>query len=420
MPTQNATHSARARRAPSVVLWLSLIIGLVTSRSSAQASSGTVPFVLEDNRIYAKLAFVRPDGSLRETWAFVDLGTPVLVVHEKLRHELQSDPAKPFTLRVGELQLQVDSSQTQTSNGSFRTGTNGKATIPVEAVLPGSVMSHYQVVFDYARRTLTLALPGTPKPQGNAIPCRVNEKTGLISVSAVIAGNTYALAIDSGSAYSWVRAEVAQQWIGSHTAWKRGTGAVGESNMQTRDDGAEARASILRVPEIMIGSLRIEQVGMLGIVPQAPPFPPVPGEGNVQGDFFDWYSRKAPEPVIGWLGGNVLKGFQLTIDFPRQMTYWERETDLDPHDLDQVGVTLETHDREPGYFIAGVAEKDGKPTVQGARAGDKLLRIDEMPVEGATRGAIFSALHGKPGQVRTLVVERDGQRLTIPAVVTAF
>ena len=116
----------------------------------------------------------------------------------------------------------------------------------------------------------------------------------------------------------------------------------------------------------------------------------------------------------------MLKGFRVTIDFPGHMTYWERESELDPHDLDQVGVTLETRDAEKGYFIAGVAEKDGKPTAEGVQAGDKLVQVDELRLAGATRGAIFSALHGKPGTVRVLIVERDGKRLTVKAKTTAF
>jgi hypothetical protein len=252
------------------------------------------------------------------------------------------------------------------------------------------------------------------------VPCRVNEKTGLISVEAVIAGHSYAVAIDSGSAYTWFREDVAQQWLKAHPEWKRGKGAVGEANMQTRSDGAEANATILRIPEITIGSLRLEQIGALGIAPQAPPFPPVPGESAIQGNFFDWYSKKAPEPVIGWLGGNVLEGFRLTIDFPRRMTYWERESELDPHDLDQVGVTLETRDGQDGYFIGGLAEINGKPVVENVQVGDKLIQIDGLVLAGATRGAIFSALHGRPGTVRVLIVERDGKRLTLKEKTNAF
>jgi len=157
---------------------------------------------------------------------------------------------------------------------------------------------------------------------------------------------------------------------------------------------------------------------MLGIAPQAPPIPPIPGECKVTGNFFDWYSEKAPEPVIGWLGGNVLKGFRVTIDFPGHTTYWKQESDLDSHDLDQVGVTLEK--RSCGYFIAGIAEKSGRPVLDGVQIGDKLIRVDDVRVSDATRGAIFAALHGEPDSVRLLILERGDHRLNVRAKVTAF
>jgi hypothetical protein len=64
--------------------------------------------------------------------------------------------------------------------------------------------------------------------------------------------------------------------------------------------------------------------------------------------------------------------------------------------------------------------KDGRPTVDGVVVGDRLLKIDDLDVSIATRGAIFAALHDEPGSVRTLVLERNGQQLTLPANVTAF
>jgi hypothetical protein len=400
-------------------IFLLVIVFLARSLEALDPKrSGTVPFIFDDDRVFAELNFVRPNGTMRKALAFVDLGTPTLVLDKKLHEELQAGQGKSVILRVGDLEIKVDSSAVETDTGLGLTGRDGKRTLPVEAVLSGSVLTNYQVVVDYAKRTLTVAQPNTLKNTGDVVPCRVNEKTGMISITGDIDGRPYALAIDTGSAYSWVREDVAEQWTKAHPAWKRGKGAVGEANMQTRTDGAEARATILRLPEIKLGSLSLKQIGALGIAPEAPPIPPAPGQSKVEGDFFDWYSKKAPEPVIGWLGGNVLRGFRLMIDFPRRMTYWERASDLDPHDLYQVGVTLEK--RSEGYFIAGIAEKSGKPTVDVVRVGDKLIQVDNVLLSGATRGAIFAALHGEPGSVRMLVLEKDGQQLTLPAKVTAF
>lgn len=401
------------------IFLLSLVfLGRGVAQGEELASTGTVPFIFDDNRVFAELAFVRPDGALRKAFAFVDLGTPVMVLDRKLREELEIDKRKFLSFRTGDLEVRVDSSAVESDSALGATGPDGKRTVPVEAVLSASVLKNYHVVFDYGKRTLTIATPNTLKGNGAAVPCRVNQKTGLISVTAAVAEDTYTLAVDTGSAYSWIRADVAEQWLKAHPDWKRGTGAVGEANMQTRTDGSEASATILRLPEIRVRSLELKQIGMLGIAPEAPPFPPAPGENKVQGSFFDWYSRKAPETVIGWIGGNVLKGFRLTIDFPQHMTYWESENELDPHDLDQVGVTLEK--RPDGYFIAGIAKQDGKPGVDAVRAGDKLIQIDNVIVAEATRGAVFAALHGKPGAIRMLVLERDGKRLKVPAKVSSF
>ena len=400
------------------ILLLLLVFLARASQALDSERSGTVPFIFDDNRVFAQLDFVRADGTLRKVLAFVDLGTPALVLDKKLHEELQVGQGKPVILRVGHLEMKVDSSAVETDTDLGLTGPNGKRTVPVEAVLSGSVLTNYELVVDYAKRTLMVAQANTLKSTGDAVPCRINEKTGMVSITTEIDGRPYALAVDTGSAYSWVREDVAEQWTKAHPDWERGKGAVGEANMQSRTGGAQARATILRLPEIKLGSLSLKQVGVLGIAPEAPPIPPAPGQSKVEGSFFDWYSKKAPEPVIGWLGGNVLRGFRLMIDFPRRTTYWERVSDLDPHELDQVGVTLEK--RSDGYFIAGIAQKSGKPTVDTVRVGDKLIQVDDVVLSSATRGAIFAALHGKPGEVRMLVVERDGQQLTVPAKVTAF
>lgn len=67
-----------------------------------------------------------------------------------------------------------------------------------------------------------------------------------------------------------------------------------------------------------------------------------------------------------------------------------------------------------------MATKAGKPTVPNAQPGDKLLRIDALETRHASWGAIYAALHGKPGEVRHLLLQRNGTQLNVPATVTAF
>lgn len=388
--------------------------------AAATQSSGALPFIFDDNRIFAELEFVRPDGTLRKAIAFVDIGTPQLVLEQSLGKELQIDEGKSAVVRIGALEINVPASDVQTDTGLGTTGPDGKRTLKVEAVLPGSVMKDYQVVIDYANHSLTMAKPATLKPRGDDVSCRMNSKTGLVSVTAEIEGHDYALAIDCGSAYTWIRHDVAVRWIEEHPDWKRGVGAVGEANMQMRPDKAEAHAVILRLPQMRLGSLLLKQVGVVGIERAAPPFPPAPGEEIVSGNFFDWYSKKTPQPVIGWIGGNVLKNFRVTFDFPVKEIYFERANEIDDKDLNQVGITLETHDGQKGYFVSGVALKEEHPTVNGVAVGDTLLKIDHLDVSNATRGAVLKALHGNPGDTHLLTLERNGKQLNVTAKVSAF
>jgi hypothetical protein len=354
--------------------------------------------------MYAELTFVRPDGTLHKALAFVDLGSPSMILAQALFQELQLDQKKPLTFYVGEMAVQVEASKVTSDTWlPFSIGDNRR----VEALLPAGVMQRYGVAIDYAHRTLTLATPGILKPAGIPLRCRVDEKTGLVVVNVAVSGRQYPITIDNGSAYTWLRKATVQEWLAVHPRWQRGIGAVGASNMRMADDAIEATGILVRIEEIKLGSLHLRKVGALAI-----------GPSSSNWDFIDWYSRKNPVAVIGWLGGNVLQGFRITIDYPNRMTYWLAQTELDSNDLDQVGLTLRSTGSE--YFVAGVVTQNAKSTVEGIQPGDKLLRVDGLPTDGATGSAVLSALHGKPGESRTLLLQRDSSRFTVRAKVVSF
>jgi hypothetical protein len=114
----------------------------------------------------------------------------------------------------------------------------------------------------------------------------------------------------------------------------------------------------------------------------------------------------------------VLRHFQITIDYAERLSYWVRQSAPDPHDLNYIGLTLTSRHGE--YFVAGIATKDAQPTVQGVQVGDKLLQIGALHTSGASREVIFAAMHGKPGEIRSLILERDNRRIRLPVKVTAF
>lgn len=366
--------------------------------AAAAPALGTASLLFDGERIYAELSFVRPDGTRHETLTFVDLGGPSMVVSAELMQELQLD-RRPATLEVGAMPIRVEPRAISSDPWlPHFVGAHRK----VEAVLPAVVLQSYQLLIDYRRRTLTVAQPGTLRLTGVAIPATVDPATGLAAVDVSIDGHSYAVTLDAGSAYTWLGRSTVEGWLAVHPDWQRGTGAVGASNMRIESAGI-----LLRIPEVRLGSLTLRDMGALAV-----------GASKEIGDFMDWYSKKNARPVSGWLGGNVLQAFRLAIDYPNRMTYWQRQSRAESRGLDQVGLTLA---REHGrYFVAAVVTRAGRPTVEGAQIGDQLLRIDALATAGASSSAVLAALHGRPGEMRHLVLARAHSTLRIDAPVTAF
>lgn len=368
------------------------------------ASSGTVPFFLDGNRVYAQVEFVLAEGKARKALVFVDLGSPSMILSKDLYAELRVESNQTLGLRIGGMSIAMESG-----------GITNDAWLPfsidedrrVEAVLPAAALQKYQVRFDYLAQTMTLAQPATLRPQGTPVPFRLNPKTGLSAIEAKIDGRPYQITIDNGSGYTWIRLATAQQWFPRHPDWLRGIGAVGPSNMRMADDGIERAGALVRIPEIKLGPLRVQQVGALAIAPDS--------QGH---DFMDWYSEKNAVSVIGWIGGNVLRQYRITLDYPNKMSYWERQTALDVSDLNYIGLTLLLKHGE--YYVAGIAARNGRPTVTGVQVGDKLVQIGVLPTHGASRQAIFAAMHGRAGELRSLELEREGSRIRVRTSVTAF
>jgi hypothetical protein len=357
--------------------------------------------------MYAELDFVRSDRSLHRALAYVDMGSPKMTIRESLFTDLNLDRQEILSFKVGDALVEVRTSDVITEP---RPPSSVGSDLKVEAMLPASVLQRYQVVIDYRERSLVLARPGTIEPQGIPVPFSIHPVTGLAVVNASIFGGSYAMTVDNGSAYTWVRQRVAKQWTAAHPDWERGIGAVGPSNMMMSGDTTETMGILMRIPDIAVGSVNLRQVGVLA----AGPTRLVPGFV----DLFDWYSAKNPVPVVGWIGGNVLKQFRLTLDYPNRTIYWLMQNEPDAHDLNQVGITLRSDNG--AFYVAAIATRHGRATVAGVLPGDKLVRVDDLDLSTATWGEVFEAMHGSPGQSRRLILERGGVRRPISATVTGF
>src|ERR1700761_9525458 len=189
----------------------SLFLCLQNAAVSA-SSLGTTRFVLDGNRVYAELSFVLPNRTTRPALTYVDMGSASLTLSEPLFNDLKLDEGQPLTFKLGAFAVTIPAAKAENSHQPARPlGKNN-----IAAILPASVLKNFQVVLDYKARTLTLALPGTLNPEGIATPFHLNGETGIIAIDAMIDGKPYAITIDNGSAWSWVRQDVLKTWLAHH------------------------------------------------------------------------------------------------------------------------------------------------------------------------------------------------------------
>jgi hypothetical protein len=380
-----------------------------------------VPFTLDSQRILLEVALETLDGGARNALVWFNMGMAAPVLSKDLYRKLAIDRRRTLRIAIGDRTIEADSSEIVDGDGGLGVPDFPHlfAPRPVEAMLPASLLQHFVVTLDYGRRTFALAEPDAQKPDGVAVPCLINPKTGVVALEAEIGGASYPLAIDAGSGYSWMRGDVARRWLSERPDWRRAEGAFGQANANMVDYAFEKDGVVLRIPQVTIGALSLDNVGALGTAPLLGGF----GEGLFGDLFWDNWRKAAPAPVIGWLGGNVLKDYKLTIDYPNRMTYWRKQRAADPHELDQVGLTLVRRDDQ--YFIGGVVRKlDASgaeaPMVEGVRIGDELVAVDGASVRGAGKDTVLSALQGKPGERRRLLLERGAARIEADVAVTRF
>ena len=385
--------------------------------AACQKSGGpsvTVPMFLDHNRMLVDAEIERADGSWRRSRLWVDTGNPRLFMSAALARDLgldlsgatQNTPVPPPAgIRIGGMPLDLQGVQAQVMfEPQWLFGAMHN-----DANLPATVLKRYQVVFDYPQRRLTLAEPGNRRPRGERCAASVHPETGIIQIDAVIDGDSLSFALDNGASYSFVSGDVLERLARRHPDWPHLGGTLGAANMWGWWPPREETLPVVRVPEILWGSVRLAAVGMVGVSEVAPNGPSLGA----------WYSQKTARPVHGFLGPNAFKAYRVEIDYGQGAVYFERGAVPERHDMDLVGLTVRP-EADGRYRVIGVAQQEGKPAVEGVTPGDVLLRIGDLTVTGATMGTVVDALRGKPEETRVLVLERNGVSFTIEARVQRF
>ncbi len=380
-------------------------------KTAAGARVVTVPATIDHNRVVIQAVLRLPDGSSETVRAWVDNGNPDLYLSRRLA-TLLSLPLKcgdqdcssppPAEIVIGGMSIPL----TAVKEAKIPLRPVNEAAVlalgmNAEINLPSSVLRHYDVLIDFVERQFSLGAPGIIHFRGAAAKVLVNRENGLIQVPSQIEGKKNNLALDIGSSISFLSEDVFDRLAATHADWPRMTGAVGSANMWGAPE--ETKWKVISVDRAQFGPLFLTNVPMVAL-----PKPVV-----------DFFAKRAAMATIGLVGANVLLNYRVGLDYAHSTVYFDLGRTYKFPDFDVVGVILRP-EGDGRFTILGVADVDGKPSVDGVESGDHLEAVNDLTVRGATMGQVWSMLGGAPGQEKKLTIERAGKKFGVVAKVRHF
>lgn len=381
---------------------------VLVAAAQSPPTSATVPMDATNNASIVELTFQKKDGTPRTARFVVDTGGGAFILAEPLANDIGVERTGPVekgdegtfaplaapAVRLGDMPIDLTGVFTVAQIGSARFNSRDEA----EGLVPGRLLRKYHVIFDYPAKTFTMARPGTITPKGEQLPAPIG-RTGFPRIDLTIAGETHGYLLDTGATYTMISRAVLDRWVAAQPSWPKAIGATGMANMF--GGKLENEAVMLRMPLAMLGTQRIEQAAAVS---------------RPVGTFEKFMSSMMTSPIVGAIGGNILKQFRVEIDYANGLVYLQRGGASEANDLDQVGLTLVAAP-SGALMISAVSAGNDPGVVNGLRAGDRLLRVNGVEMNGATLSAAQKALAGRPGDTKTIVVERGGAQVTVQAKV---
>jgi hypothetical protein len=397
-----------------VAIALLLFSCLICAQDKATATdpkSVTVPATIDHNRVVIDADVSLPDGSTRRVHAWVDNGNPDLELSRRLAtllglavscddHECSSPP--PREIRIGGMTIPL--------------GVVKEAKIPLKPVnaaavlapgmnaeinIPSAVLRHYDVLVDFPEHKFSIGAPGTIHFRGSSGKVLVNAENGLIQVPSQIERKKYNLALDVGASIGFLSQEVFDKLAADHPDWPHITGAVGSANMWGLDE--EPKWKVMRLDRVQFGPLFLTDVAVVD-------FPK---------DRMEFFNKRAGVPTVGLLGANELQNYRVGLDYAHATVYFDIGRMFTFPDFDVIGLILRPED-DGRFTILGVAEFEGKLSVDDVQVGDHLIAVDGIPVRGSTMGQVWAMLGATANQERRLTIERAGRQSTVVAQVKHF
>ena len=372
----------------------------------------TVPAAIDHNHVIINADIPLPNGSGERVHAWVDNGDPDLTLSRRLatllglavtcdEHECTSPP--PREIVVGAMTISLaEIKQAKIPLRPVTAAAVMAGGIDAEINLPARVLRQYDVLIDFPGHKFSIGAPGSIHFQGASARAQINAENGLIQIPSQLENKKYNLALDLGSCFSFLSADLFEKLATAHSEWPHMTGGVGPANMWGLDD--EPKWKLMRIERLQYGPLFLANLAVAE-------FPK---------DRMDYFSKRAGISTVGLIGANQILNYRVGLDYAHAMVYFDIGRTFAFPDFDVIGLILRPED-DGRYKILGVADFDGKPSLpDSVRAGDQLIAVNDIPVRGSTMGQVWSMLGGTPGQERRLTIERAGNRFVVSATVQHF
>jgi hypothetical protein len=394
-----------------VLLWVLLTTcSGAKEKSETQTKPVTVPATIDHNRVVIRADLRLPNGSTETVRAWVDNGNPDLYLSRRVATLLGLDvkcgaqecsAPPPSEIIVGGMSVPL----TAVGEAKIPLRSPDQAAVlasgmDAEINIPSSILRHYDVLVDFVERKFSIGAPGTIRFRGSAARVQVTAN-GLIQVPSQVEGKKYNLALDVGSSISFLSEDLFGKYAAGHPDWPQMTGAVGPANMWGASE--ETKWKIMRVDRVQFGPLFLMNVPMVSL-PKAT---------------LEFFEKRAGMPTIGLIGSNVLLNYRVGLDYTHSTVYFDLGRTYKFPEFDVVGLVLRA-EGDGRFTVLDVVEFEGKPSVDGVRAGDHLVAVNDMPVSGSTTGQVWSILGGKPGDEKKLALERAGKAFSVLAIVRHF
>jgi hypothetical protein len=380
-------------------------------KTETQAKAVTVPATIDHNRVVIRAELRLPNGSTEQVRAWVDNGNPDLYLSRRVAtllglevkcSEQECSAAAPPEIVVGGLSIPL----TVVKEVKIPLRPPDQASVlalgmNVEINIPSSILRNYDVLVDFVDRKFSIGAPGSIHFQGSASKVQVSAENGLIQVPSQIEGKKYNLALDVGSCISFLSEDLFNKFAAAHPDWPHMTGAVGSASMWGTPE--ETTWKVMRVDRVQFGPLFLTSVPVV----------------SLSKPILEFFEKRAAMPTVGVLGSNILLNYRVGLDYAHSMVYFDLGRTYKFPDFDAVKLML-CPEGDGRFSVLGVADFDGRPSVEGVQAGDQLVAINGLAVRDATMGQVWSMLGGKPGDEKKLTVERGGKQSMVSATVEHF